>query len=132
MLFPRLMPVRPLMTRTDSTGPQAAATSVADYFARILPEKLGPDATMAGDFRGIFAYDIAGEQSAQFTITIGEGEWSISDGVSDKAVFSISMADTDFLKLMNSEITGQDAFMEGKLKFDGDVSQAMKLQSLFF
>ncbi|NRA34374.1 MAG: hydantoinase B/oxoprolinase family protein [Polyangiaceae bacterium] len=118
-------------------GPEDApfdwnATSVADYFARVLPEKLGPDATMAGDFRGIFAYDISGEQSAQFTITIGEGEWSISDGVSDKAVFSISMADTDFLKLMNSEITGQDAFMEGKLKFDGDVSQAMKLQSLFF
>jgi putative sterol carrier protein len=42
------------------------------------------------------------------------------------------MKDENFVKMMNGELSGPNAFMTGKLKFKGAVSQAMKLRGLLF
>jgi putative sterol carrier protein len=40
------------------------------------------------------------------------------------------MKDEDYVKLVNDEISGQKAFMSGKLRFKGDMNTGMKLQRL--
>jgi len=40
------------------------------------------------------------------------------------------MKDKDYVKLINGDLSGQKAFMSGKLKFKGDINLGMKLQEL--
>jgi putative sterol carrier protein len=40
------------------------------------------------------------------------------------------MADADFLKLVGGKLNAQMAFMTGKIKIQGDMGLAMKLQQL--
>ncbi|MFT4762214.1 MAG: acyl-CoA dehydrogenase [Paraglaciecola sp.] len=44
---------------------------------------------------------------------------------------TISVSQEDFIKLVTGKLNPMMAFMGGKIKVDGDMSVAMKLQSLF-
>ncbi|HOH43646.1 MAG TPA: SCP2 sterol-binding domain-containing protein [Candidatus Hydrogenedentes bacterium] len=41
------------------------------------------------------------------------------------------MAPADFLDLVSGKLNGQTAFLTGKLKVKGDMTLALKLQSVF-
>ena len=43
---------------------------------------------------------------------------------------TLIMQDKDFVALVNGKLSGQKAFMSGKLKFKGDMNLGMKLQQL--
>lgn len=50
----------------------------------------------------------------------------------DKAAdCTISISQEDFIKLFSGKLNPMMAFMSGKIKVDGDMSVAMKLQTLF-
>ena len=53
----------------------------------------------------------------------------VTAGASDDAQCTISMTEDDFLGLWTGSLPGPQAFMMGKLKIDGDMGLAMKLQS---
>jgi putative sterol carrier protein len=44
---------------------------------------------------------------------------------------TISVSQSDFIELVTGKLNPMMAFMGGKIKVDGDMSVAMKLQSLF-
>ena len=44
---------------------------------------------------------------------------------------TVNLTMDDFQALVNGELNPMSAFMSGKLKIDGDMSVAMKLQNLF-
>jgi len=43
---------------------------------------------------------------------------------------TLSMKDKGYLDLVNGKLSGQKAFMTGKLTFKGDMNLGMKLQAL--
>jgi len=105
----------------------------ADWFDNILPGKLSAHPEKAGGFSGSFAFKITGEKGGEWTVTINGKEMDIKAGSMDpNSVFSITIKDDDFVKLMNGKLSGQSAFMTGKLKFKGSMGTAMKLQGLLF
>ena len=55
----------------------------------------------------------------------------MKEGAHASPNITITMASKDYLDLVNGKLNGQMAFMSGKLKIKGDMSLAMKLQSLF-
>ena len=71
-------------------------------------------------------------------IACGGGTWvvdlkneaKVSEGASDAAECTITVAAQDFLDINNGKLNGQVAFMSGKLKIKGDMSKAMKLQQV--
>lgn len=54
----------------------------------------------------------------------------ISQGSLSKPDITISMFKKDFIDIVNGKISGQAAFMKGKLKVDGKMPLAMKLEIL--
>jgi putative sterol carrier protein len=42
------------------------------------------------------------------------------------------MAEPDFMDLMNGKMSGEKAFITGKLKFKGDIGLALKLRETGF
>jgi putative sterol carrier protein len=73
----------------------------------------------------------------QFDITDGEpiyqkidnGTLAVFEGKAENPDVTISMTDTNFVKLFKGELNPMTAFMMGKLKVKGDVALAQKLSS---
>jgi len=75
-------------------------------------------------------FDITGDNGGLWVLEIKDQKAVIEEGTFDKPTIAIEMKDTNYLKLVNGELSGQKAFMTGKLKFKGDMNVGMKLQEL--
>lgn len=104
----------------------------ADWFDKVLPEKVKQHPEKAGGFTGTFSFNITGDAGGEWAVTIDGPSFNVKAGSDPKSVFTITMKDENFVKMMNGEIKGQVAFMTGKLRFKGDMGSAMKLQGLLF
>ena len=88
--------------------------------AGIDPEKIkGIDATYQWDIEG------AGKWYAK----LSEGNVEVSEGEAETSDITISCTEGDWLDIVSGKLNGQMAFLTGKLKIQGDMSLAMKLQS---
>ncbi len=118
-------------------GPSEAAsvesTRTAETWIRtVLPERLAEDPRRAGGFTGAFALAITGDAGGQWTATIGDGQMTVDEGLDDAAAFSITMKDEHFVRMMSGDLSGQMAFLTGKIRLRGSMMTAMKLQQLLF
>jgi alkylation response protein AidB-like acyl-CoA dehydrogenase/putative sterol carrier protein len=61
----------------------------------------------------------------------GSGESNIVSESNEEASCTVTMSKADFGQLMKGELNPMTAVMTGKIRIDGDMSVAMKLQTLF-
>jgi len=102
------------------------------WFDRVLPETVRDQPEKVDGFAGTLLFNITGEAGGLWTVHFEAGNVKVDAGDLGGAGFTIKMKDVNFVKMMNGEISGPNAFMSGKLKFKGDVTQAMKLRGLLF
>lgn len=104
----------------------------AEWFDEVLPRTMTDHPERVGDFRGTLVFNITGDEGGTWSVHIEEGQAEVCPGEDETAAFRVKMRDKNFVRMMNGDITGPNAFMSGKLKFRGDVTQAMKLRGLLF
>ena len=104
----------------------------ADWFDTILPETVARYPEKVGGFQGTINFTITGDSGGDWVVTFADNVAEVRQGVDPTAAFSVKMKDASFVRMMNGELSGPNAFMTGKLKFKGAVSEAMKLRSLLF
>ncbi len=78
----------------------------------------------------VYQFDLSGDNGGVFHVKVADGAAEIVDGASDNANITITMSADDFGSLLEGKLNATSAFMAGKLKVKGDMSLAMKLQSL--
>ena len=94
---------------------------------------------MAGKFRpdkaaGVNAaiqYDITGDQGGTWNAVIKDGTCTVTPGAAAAPSLTLSMSSQDWLDMVGGKLSGQMAFMSGKLKLKGDMGLAMKIGGLF-
>ncbi len=94
---------------------------------------------MAGRFRadkaaGVNAtiqYEITGDQGGTWHAVVKDGQCTVSAGVAGNPTLTLTMAAQDWLDMAAGKLSGQMAFMSGKLKLKGDMGLAMKIGSMF-
>jgi putative sterol carrier protein len=94
---------------------------------------------MAGRFRpdkaaGVNAtiqYEITGDQGGNWHAVIKDGQCAVNAGVAASPTLTLTMSAQDWLDMVGGKLSGQMAFMSGKLKLKGDMGLAMKIGSLF-
>ena len=94
---------------------------------------------MAGRFRadkaaGVNAtiqYDISGDQGGTWNAVIKDGTCTVTPGAAAAPSLTLSMSSQDWLDMVGGKLSGQMAFMSGKLKLKGDMGLAMKIGGLF-
>lgn len=109
-----------------------AITEPKEWFDRELPEKVAKDPSVTGGFEGVLGFNIAGDKGGDWTVEIKGTQVTVRQGTDESAGFKIKIKDENFVKLINGELSGQRAFMSGKLKFKGNIPAAMKLRGLLF
>lgn len=98
----------------------------AQEFFAALPGKVDPAKT-AG-MNNSYVFDIEGV--GQWTVAVADGAVSVTDGAGD-ADCTISASEETLVKIANGEANPTTAYMTGKLKIQGDMGAALKLQKLF-
>ena len=85
----------------------------------------------AAGMNAVYQFDITGEGGGKYYAEIKNGELSMGEGDHKSPSITLTMAAQDYTDMVSGKLNGQMAFMTGKLKIKGDMSLAMKLNTLF-
>lgn len=102
------------------------AESLQEFFNNL---KLDPEKT-AG-MNATYQFVASGEGGGNWYVNITNGDAQVNEGMADNPTIVLTASAEDWLDMVNGKMNGQTAFLTGKLKIQGDVTLAMKLESLF-
>jgi hypothetical protein len=105
-------------------------SSVKDVFERHIPAKLQAKPDVVGKIAAIYQFNIAGPGGGTWSVDCTHPGGRIVPGPSADAKCTVSATDQNFLDIVNGKLNAQMAFMSGKLKIQGDMGLAMKLQQI--
>ena len=66
-----------------------------------------------------------------YCLTVKDGKLEYSRGVNPDATFKVSYTKNLIIKILKKEVSGTDAFMKGRLRVDGDLSQGLHYIKIF-
>ena len=78
----------------------------------------------------VYQFDLTGDNGGVFHVAVDDGKANVVESEHDSPNITITMAADDFDAMLDGKLNATSAFMAGKLKVKGDMSLAMKLQSL--
>jgi len=97
-------------------------------FDDILPDKLEGN-EKAKAVGAVYVFNIEGDHGGTWTIDLTKDTDFVTEGDSDDVQCTVKMKESDFVDMWNGKLPGAQAFMMGKLKIEGDMGLAMKLQN---
>lgn len=78
----------------------------------------------------IYQFDITGKEEGTFQLHLQDGTAKVLNDTSSPADCTLKMTAESFKKFLAGSLSGTMAFMTGKLKIDGDLGKALKLESI--
>jgi len=105
-----------------------AVSTPKEFMENVLPNKLAPE-KLAG-LEMTLQFNITGPNGGDWVLSIKDNKAEVKAGTVENPKITLKMKDEDYIKLVNGELSGQKAFMTGKLKFKGDMNTGIKLQKL--
>jgi sterol carrier protein 2 len=97
-----------------------------------LAEKLKAQPGLVAQVNAVFQFQIKGPggKTRSWTVDLKNPPGSVSEGSTSKADLTIMIDDESAAALLGGKANPAALFGDGKLKFDGDISNAMKLQTI--
>ncbi|XP_061267925.1 sterol carrier protein 2 isoform X2 [Bos javanicus] len=128
----------PEAARTHQIEAAPTSSSVDGFKANLVFKEIEKKLEDEGEqfvkkIGGIFAFKVKdgpGGKEATWVVDVKNGKGSVLPNSDKKADCTITMADSDLLALMTGKMNPQTAFFQGKLKINGNMGLAMKLQNL--
>ena len=99
-----------------------------EIFSETLPAKL-EDNDKVSNIDATYQFNISGDNGGTWTVDFTTDGDIVTEGEADDADCVIDMKDSDFMDMWNGKLPGPQAFMMGKIKIQGDMGLAMKLQN---
>jgi putative sterol carrier protein len=91
---------------------------------RFLPEK-------AVGVNAIIQFDLSGDNGGLYWLRVADGKCESGEGQAVDPKMTLKAAADDYYSVVSGAMNPMQAFMSGKLKIQGDMSLAMKLQTMF-
>ena len=95
----------------------------------LMPSKF--KAANAAGVNKTIQYEISGDGGGTWHAVIKDGACSVTSGAAANPNLTLTMSSQDWLDMIAGKLSGQTAFMGGKLKLKGDMGLAMKVGGLF-
>lgn len=87
------------------------------------------DADEADDMEAVFQFDL--DDADSYYLSIADGQCDMGEGEHDDPTVTLSMDLNTLKEVMSGELDGMAAFMQGKIRADGDIMLATKLTQIF-
>lgn len=100
--------------------------SVEEYFSTL--DKRFVEAGAKG-VTAVFQFDLA--ESGIHHVEVKDNGMSYAKGAHASPTTTIKMTGENFVKMSNGELSGQMAYMTGKMKISGSIPMAMKMKEIF-
>ena len=97
---------------------------------KVLPSRFKPEKAEGIDVT--VQINIAGPNGGEWVVTLKDQKLEAKEGTDPSPTLELKMAEPDFMDLMNGKMSGEKAFITGKLKFKGDIGLALKLRETGF
>lgn len=95
-----------------------------EMVTRLIPEKAdGVNATIQ--------FDLSGDNGGLYWIKVVDGTAENGEGAVDNPTMTLKSSADDWLAVSTGQMNAMQAFMSGKIKIQGDMSIAMKMQTMF-
>jgi putative sterol carrier protein len=105
-------------------------TEPREWFEQELPTSVQVDPKKIESFNGTLLFNINGDKGGSWTVDIHNQQLNVKAEAIATPDITITMKDGDFVNFINKKLSGQMAFMTGKLKVKGNMQLAMKLNGL--
>lgn len=106
------------------------ADSVRDVFERHMPERLKSKPDVVAKINAVYQFNISGPNGGAWAVDCTAPGGAVTAGQVPSAKCTVHCSDQDFLNIVNGKLNPQMAFMSGKLRIQGDMGLAMKLQQI--
>jgi putative sterol carrier protein len=105
--------------------------SAADFFTKVN-EAATKDPERATAIDCVYQFNVSGDGGGTYVLNLKPGVTSdfLSTEPNADAQCTIAVSAEDWTAIVAGEMDAMTAFMSGKVKVDGDLSQAMKLPKL--
>ncbi len=88
------------------------------------------DPSKAEGVNATIQFDLSGENGGLYWLKLANGTAESGQGQAENPNMTLKAAAEDWLAVTKGDLNPMQAFMSGKLKVQGDMSLALKLQSL--
>jgi putative sterol carrier protein len=105
-------------------------TSVKDVFEKHIPAKLQARPDVVAKIAAVYQFNISGPAGGSWSVDCTSPGGTVQPGTAPGARCTVAATDADFLAIVNGKLNAQMAFMSGRLKIQGDIGLAMKLQQI--
>jgi putative sterol carrier protein len=105
--------------------------ATSDIFAKIN-ESIAANPEKATSVDSVFQFDITGDDGGTWSIDLRQSTTSdfVTEGAHADSNVTITMSDADWNGIIGGSVNPMQAFMMGKIKVNGDMGLAMKLQNI--
>jgi F420-dependent oxidoreductase-like protein len=122
---------QPRSQTTEETGEMnGMQLTPAGLFAKVT-QRVSADPTLVQRVNAVYQFNVLGEDGGAWVVDLKNGAGDVWAGHHDSADCVISMNREDFLALATGRINPLNAFMQGRIRVQGDIMMATRLQSLF-
>lgn len=95
-----------------------------------LKDRIAANPSKIATLNASYQFNLTGEGGGTYHATFENGTYDIGEGPAAVAKCTVTMSANDFVSLVGGKLNPTTAFMTGKLKIAGDMSLAMKLQTV--
>jgi len=98
-------------------------------FITRMPEMLIPE--KAQGVTTFFQLNLSGENGGQWWVNIADGKCEVHEGTVDNPAMTLTSTADDLYAVMTGKANAIAYFMQGKIKVGGDMSLALRMQTMF-
>ena len=106
------------------------AKTPKEFFENVLPRRFKPDKAAGIDVT--VQVTITGPNGGDWLVTIKNQQLKVEEGTHPSPTLTLEMAEADYMDLVNGKMSGEKAFLTGKLQFKGNIALALKLRETGF
>jgi putative sterol carrier protein len=106
------------------------AKTPKEFFEKVLPNRFNPSKAAGVDVT--VQINITGPNGGDWIVILKDQKIEAREGTHPSPTITIKMAETDYMNVVNGKMSGEKAFMTGKLQFKGNIALALKLREVGF
>ena len=88
-------------------------------------------AAAAEGVTAVYQFDLSGNEGGQYQLHITGQTCRVSPGLHPSPNVTLRMAGEDCVAILEGRLNGVSAYLNGRLRVDGDIGLAMKLAAFF-
>lgn len=98
-------------------------------FVANLPEIFLPE--KAAGMNTVIQFNLTGDNGGTWWIKINDGQCEVHEGEAESPQMTLISSAEDLYAVMTGEANAVSSFMQGKIKVQGDMALALKMQTMF-